>query len=93
MPWLKVMKQFNWVDIFSLILIFRICYIASKRGMSVEFFKLLGTIFSIYLALHYYTLISDWIQELVRELVPQRVPLDFFDFLCCNFFSQRRRQY
>lgn len=61
MTLLNIFKQFNWVDILAIILLFRIGYIAIKNGLSVELFKLLGTILAIYLSLHYYTLFSGWL--------------------------------
>ncbi len=77
---LNIIKQFNWVDIFVIILSFRILYIAIKSGLPVELFKLLGTIASIYLSLHYYTILSDWIAGLVPA-TKDKMPLEFIDFL------------
>ncbi len=54
-------KQFNWVDIFVLILVFRVCYIALKTGFSAELFKFLGILVALYLAMHYYPAISGGI--------------------------------
>jgi len=59
---LNIIKQFNWIDIFVAIILLRIGYNALKRGISIEFFKLLGTIAAIYLSLHYYTIFSDAIR-------------------------------
>ena len=53
----EIIKQFNWVDIFVIILSVRVLYIAVKNGLPVELFKLLGTIAAIYLSLHYYTIL------------------------------------
>jgi len=75
---LEIIKQFKWVDVFILIILFRICYIGMKNGLPVEFFKLLGTVTAIYVSLHNYTLFSDWLQGLMGF---KEFPLDFFDFL------------
>ncbi|MFA5144947.1 MAG: CvpA family protein [Candidatus Omnitrophota bacterium] len=77
---LEIIQQINWLDIFIIILLFRISYIAAKTGVPVESFKLLGTVVSIYLALHYYTNLSDLLTQRA-SLNKERVPLEFIDFL------------
>lgn len=51
---LSYLKQLNWIDILAVILLARICYVAIKRGLTTEIFKLLGIVCAIYLACHYY---------------------------------------
>lgn len=75
---LGILAKFNFLDFIILIILFRICYIAAQMGLSVEIFKFLGVIFSIYIGLHYYTALSDLIQ--VRFL-PKDMPLEFMDFI------------
>lgn len=58
---LSTLKQFNWVDIFVVILLLRTTYIAMNNGFSIELFKLLGTVLATYLSLHYYLIFSDYI--------------------------------
>ncbi len=58
---LNVLKQFNWLDIFILVLIFRICYIAAKMGFTTELFKFLGTIAAIFIPMHYSFSIAGYI--------------------------------
>lgn len=74
---LNTLKQFNWLDIFVLIMIFRICYIAVKSGFTTELFKFLGTITAIYLGMHYAVLISDYIRK--QMPVTDKVSLQFID--------------
>ena len=52
------LKQVNWIDIFALIVLFRISYIAVKTGFPAEIFKLFGTVLAIYLSCHYYIKLS-----------------------------------
>ncbi len=78
---LEIARQFNWVDILVIILLLRIGYIAIKNGIAAEFFKLPGIISAIYLSLHYYTALSDWIKSYV--FAKQKMPLRFLDFLVC----------
>jgi len=70
--------QSNFVDIIIIILSLRICYIAAQMGLVIEFFKLSGVLFSTYIALHYYTSLSDTLQ---RFFFSKEVPLEFIDFL------------
>ena len=76
---LNILKQINWVDIFVLILILRICFIAVKNGFPVELFKFIGTVSATFLSLHYYTdlagFLSNWL------FLGKRIPLEFLEFL------------
>ena len=56
-----ILKRCNWLDVFVLIIFFRISYIAIINGLAVELFKLLGTLLAVYLSLHYYTPLADFI--------------------------------
>lgn len=71
-------RQFNWFDILIVILLIRICYVSAKNGFPIELFKFLGTVFAIYTALHYYTILSDVVRE--RYSV-ENMPLEFLDFV------------
>lgn len=77
---LEFLQGFNWIDILVITLLLRICYVAIKKGLLSEFFKLLGTIAAIYLSLHYYTILSDWVGERL-PVVKEKAPLEFLDFL------------
>lgn len=57
-------RQINWIDIFVVILLFRVCYVSTKSPILVELLKLSGTIFAIYLSLHYYPAFSDFLHDL-----------------------------
>lgn len=76
---LDIIKKLNWVDVFVIIILVRIGYVAFKTGFTIELFKLLGTVFAIYVSLHYYTVISDTI--LRRGATTEKVPLEFTDFV------------
>ncbi len=75
---LEILSKFNFLDFIILIVLFRICYIAAKMGLSVEIFKLFGIIFSTYIGLHYYTTFSDLIQ---RRYLPKAISIEFLDFI------------
>lgn len=79
---LEILKQFNWVDIVIVFLLLKIGYASVKNGFVVELFKLLGTVFSVYIAFHYFAIFSD----LLMRRVPgeQGFPLEFMDFLTCS---------
>lgn len=75
----SILSQLKWVDFVIIILFVRICYIALKNGFPVELFKFFGTIASIYLSLHYYTTISDFLDA---RLSSELLSLDFLDVIC-----------
>ena len=75
---LELLSQLNFLDFIVLIVLLRICYISAKTGLSVEIFKFLGVLFSTYIALHYYTALSDVIQ---KRFLPKNMPLEFIDFI------------
>ena len=47
-------------------------------GLTFEFFKLCGVLFSTFIALHYYTALSDILRS---RFLPKKMPLEFLDFL------------
>ncbi|MDD5255761.1 MAG: CvpA family protein [Candidatus Omnitrophica bacterium] len=59
-----ILRQVNWIDILSVIVLFRITYIAVKLGVIQEFFKLLGTLLGAYASLHYYRLFAGQLENL-----------------------------
>lgn len=76
---LETLKQFNWLDIVVVILLLRICYVGIKSGFLVELFKILGTIFSIYLSFHYFPGLSYFINS---HIPSNFMPAEFLDFIC-----------
>ncbi len=77
---LNILRQFNWLDIFVVIFLLRIIYIAARSGLPVEIFKLLGVLVAVYISLHYYTLLSDRILGFFAA-GKEKVPLEFADFV------------
>ncbi len=75
---MEAIGYFNWVDILIIGLSLKVVFTAVHKGVVVEFFKLCGTLFSIYVPLHYYIVVSDWLR--VRAGI-KRIPLEFLDFL------------
>jgi len=75
---LETIRQFNWVDIFVVILLLRIGYIALKSGLTIELFKLLGIILATYLSLHYYISWAGFMQGLGAM---KKIPLEFLSFV------------
>jgi len=75
---LEFFKHFNYLDIFIIILILRICYIALKTGFPVELFKLAGILSAIFLSLHYYIFLTG---SMPKNIDLGLLPLKFVDFL------------
>jgi len=87
MSLLNTLKQFNWADIFFIILLIRTCYVALKNGFPTELFKLLGTICAIYLGLHYYIKFSDYVLNLSGAKNLPAEYLTFFSFVLLVFLG------
>jgi uncharacterized membrane protein required for colicin V production len=81
MRWIDFIIRLNWIDILVIILIIRITYIAIQRGVFVEIFKDLGVIVSVFICLHYYTRLGDFLENLT-QIRPSVI--EFWDF--CSFF-------
>jgi uncharacterized membrane protein required for colicin V production len=75
---LDTIRQFNWADIFVVILLLRIGYIALKSGLTIELFKLLGITLATYLSLHYYIAWAGFMQGLGAM---KKIPLEFLSFV------------
>jgi len=75
---IDVLLRLNWVDIIVIILVIRVSYISVKSGFPVEVFKLLGTICSIYLSLHYYLVLGDLLRGSFTSVIPE----NYLNFLC-----------
>jgi len=79
----ETLTRINWIDIFVVILLFRTGYISLQSGLPIEIFKLFGIISAIYLAMHYYSLLSGFLSG--NLLFLQKLPSEFLDF--CVFSS------
>lgn len=79
----NILTRLNWVDILAIFLLLRILYISSKTGFVVELFKLIGTISTIYISLHYYSGLSDFILKRVskQQFAPGLIVFIIFIFL------------
>ncbi|MFH1201960.1 MAG: CvpA family protein [Candidatus Omnitrophota bacterium] len=66
-------KNLNWIDILVLTIILRTSYIGLRRGFVIEFFKGIGLFFGLFISLHYYSKLT----EFLNKLTP--VPADFLE--------------
>ena len=48
------LSKINWIDVLMPVIVLRVLFIGLKAGFITEAFKLLGTIFSVFIILHYY---------------------------------------
>lgn len=71
----ELIRQLNWVDIVIIIIIIRTVFMGFKKGLMVETFKLLGTLFAIFISLHYYSSISNFISSRMP------LPVEFLDLI------------
>jgi len=56
------MIRFNWIDLFSLIILIRIGYISFKNGLFIEIIKILATLVSVVLGLHFFIRAGSFIK-------------------------------
>lgn len=80
---MNILTRINWIDILCVILLFRISYIAYKRGFSAEIFKFAGTVCALFFSLHYYYSVA---QALITRITFVKIPLEtarFFTFIFC----------
>ncbi|MBL7070237.1 MAG: CvpA family protein [Candidatus Omnitrophica bacterium] len=76
---IDILKQFNWLDIFLVVVFLRICYVSLKRGLTIEFFKFIGILLSVYLSFQYYTSLSNFLHSVAFV---EATPLGFLKFIC-----------
>lgn len=82
MPHIKL----NWVDIFFIILLFRVCYIGFKNGLLPEFFRLLGLSLAFILSFNNYIFVSVFLAKHARlSGVKSEVVAFLFIFLSAVF--------
>jgi uncharacterized membrane protein required for colicin V production len=67
------LKQFTWIDIFVVAFFIRVNYISLANGIGAEFFKFLGTVTGLYLALHYYSSTTEYVSTRVEAALPATV--------------------
>lgn len=78
---LDILQEINWVDIFIVIILLRVVYVAMKNGLPVEIFKFLGTIVAIYLSMHYFYFLGDFLSLSTEGHGISLGVLDFIGFL------------
>ena len=57
----SLIHTFNWVDILILIVLIRVLFIASRKGLLDETFKLLGVFVGAILSIHFFVRLGNWI--------------------------------
>jgi len=60
---MQILSKINWVDVFVLILMVRMSYVAFMDGLSHEIFPLIGSTVVFILSLHYYKILGEMISQ------------------------------
>jgi uncharacterized membrane protein required for colicin V production len=60
---MQILSKINWVDVFVLILMLRMSYVAFMDGLSHEIFPLFGSIAVFVITLHYYKTLGGMISQ------------------------------
>ena len=63
---MQALENFNWVDILLILLLLKTVYVGARRGLTAEFFKLIGTVLSLVLGLHNYNRIATALVEYIN---------------------------
>jgi uncharacterized membrane protein required for colicin V production len=79
---LEWMARVNWVDVLIVIIVLRNTYIGSHRGFLGELFYILGVYLTIILAIHLYSIVSNFMNRYL--LIPLNVS-DLISFLLITF--------
>lgn len=75
----EFLTRINWVDVVIVALFGRVCFMAKEKGFLTEVFKFLGTLSGVYLSLHYFAPLGDFLRESAGITF---MPVEFLDFLC-----------
>jgi len=63
---IQVLESFNWVDILLILFLIKTIYSGAKTGLTSELFKLIGTITSVVVGLHYYNEIANILGNYIK---------------------------
>ncbi len=77
----ELINKINWLDVLVFLLFIRTLAIGIKRGLIVEFFKLLGVLTAIVISLHYFSRLGAFLNS------KSPLPLEFADFISLLFIS------
>ncbi len=67
---MEILKSLNWVDILIAVLAIRIVYISVQTGFVAEFSKTIGVLVAVFVAFHYYVMISAIIGRMIKVPIP-----------------------
>ncbi|MBA2123498.1 hypothetical protein B9J78_00905 [bacterium Unc6] len=62
-------STFNWVDVLVIILLIRAGFVGWTKGLTLEFFKFIGIVVTMFVSLRFYDNLSSWTQT--RFLIPE----------------------
>lgn len=60
---LQFFRQFNWIDIIIFMVLIRILFMGLKHGIVSELLQLTGTLAGLYLGMHYFSGLSDYLRQ------------------------------
>lgn len=77
-----IITRINWVDVFILILLLRMGYVAFRDGLSREIFPLIGSVVLIVVSLQSYKSLGSWLSQKFFSM-----PLDMANLLAFLLLS------
>ena len=60
-----IITSINWIDVLITIIALRILYIGIKLGIVIELFKLVSVFFAVFVTLHYFSSLSQFLHDKV----------------------------
>ena len=72
-----ILSKINWIDVLMVVIVVRIIFIGLKAGFIAEAFKFLGTIFSVFIILHYYLVVGGAFPEKLNFSKPFAYAISF----------------
>lgn len=74
----EFISNFNWIDIFILVVLGRVVFLGMKSNLLTEIFSLFGTCAAVFITLHYYVRFAHFLHQMV--FVPEMLA-DIFGFI------------
>lgn len=70
---------FNWIDLWAISIILRMCYIGIKRGLGIEIFKTLNLLFCSFVSLHFYYALGELFHSILKPFPVE--PASVFSYI------------
>ena len=70
-----LIKSINWIDAALILLFIRMIFVGVKNGFISELFKSIGVVTAVFVSLHYYSFLAEWVA------LKTKISWDFWDLV------------